>query len=429
MALRAFWILSFLIFYISCQAQSKFDSTSLSLRKVIAGKITPKSVVYGGNGKFFAQNMMYSHTITVYNSKGSLLKTIIDTVSLEAYGFADHQGKCSGAPVEACKTPDNKWMWISNYEMEGTGFDKPGCDRCSDTIYDHSFLYGINTATLKVEKVVQTGSVPKFVAVSGNGKYLAVSNWSSRDVSLYKLDSLKHVTSIKVGKYPRGLAFDESNTHLYVGLMGDDKIASIDLTNLKVRYYENVGDGPRHLLIHNGCLYYSLNSGAKVVKWNFRTDVKSSAKVGTGPRSMAFSADYAYLYVVNYHDDTFSKIRTSDMEVVQTLATRDKPIGITVDPENNRVWVACYSGNIMLFDEQKTEAIKEFQVIVSSYAIEKEARLKVQRLIDQGYRARLVARNNRYRVAVFQSNNLVEARSAVKKFRHLHPDTWVLKIK
>jgi hypothetical protein len=35
---------------------------------------------------------------------------------------------------------------------------------------------------------------------------------------------------------------------------------------------------------------------------------------------------------------------------VQTVDTPSNPIGITFEPETHRVWVACYSGEILLFD-------------------------------------------------------------------------------
>ena len=43
------------------------DRGKLKLRETIAGAISPKSVVASGTGLFFAQNMMYQHTVTVYD--------------------------------------------------------------------------------------------------------------------------------------------------------------------------------------------------------------------------------------------------------------------------------------------------------------------------------------------------------------------------
>ena len=40
----------------------------------------------------FAQNMMYRHTVTVYDRNGDLVKTIPDTVDLTAFGIPGHPG-------------------------------------------------------------------------------------------------------------------------------------------------------------------------------------------------------------------------------------------------------------------------------------------------------------------------------------------------
>jgi DNA-binding beta-propeller fold protein YncE len=44
-----------------------------------------------------------------------------------------------------------------------------------------------------------------------------------------------------------------------------------------------------------------------------------------------------------------STVRTKDMSVIQRVSTNFHPIGISFDPGTSRVWVACYSGSIMVF--------------------------------------------------------------------------------
>ncbi|MBD3561909.1 beta-propeller fold lactonase family protein, partial [Planktothrix sp. FACHB-1355] len=72
---------------------------------------------------------------------------------------------------------------------------------------------------------------------------------------------------------------------------------------------------------------------------------------GSAPRSMIISDDGQVLYVVNYNESSVSKIRTSDMKVLQKVRVAPNPIGITYDPQKREVWVACYSGQIMVFQD------------------------------------------------------------------------------
>ena len=66
---------------------------------------------------------------------------------------------------------------------------------------------------------------------------------------------------------------------------------------------------------------------------------------------MAIAPDGRSLYVVNYEGATLSKVRTRDMRVVQTVPTGPHPIGVTYDAATRQVWVACYSGSIVVFKD------------------------------------------------------------------------------
>lgn len=327
--------------------------TKMKLEKTISGKISPKSIVHSGNGLFFAQNMMYSHTITVYDRNHNLVKTIPDTVNLPEYGFSKFKGSAQGAPVEAAFSHNGEYAWVSNYQMYGNGFANPGSDDCSPAQRtDKSFLYRINTGTLNIEKVIQVGSVPKFVATTPDNNLVLVSNWCSWDLSVIDTDANKEIKRIQLGRYPRGIVVDSASKKAYVAVMGSYDIAKVNLNDFSVGWLTNVGHSPRHLNIDpdNKYLYSTLNGEGSIAKIDLATD-KVVKKISTGsqPRSMVISADGQLLYVVNYGSNTVSKVRTSDMKVMQTVNVNSSPIGITYDPQTQEVWVACYSGSIMVF--------------------------------------------------------------------------------
>ena len=73
-----------------------------------------------GAGLVFAQNMIYSHTVTVYGRDHRLIATI-----------PDNTGGLQGGPVEAAVTPDGRSVYVSNYSMYGPGAGRPGFDDCT----------------------------------------------------------------------------------------------------------------------------------------------------------------------------------------------------------------------------------------------------------------------------------------------------------
>jgi YVTN family beta-propeller protein len=310
----------------------------------IGGNISPKSVVATGGGLVFAQNMIYSHTITVYGRDRRLLATIPD-------GY----GGLQGGPVEAAVTPDGRHVYVSNYSMYGPGAGRPGFDACtaSDGVAD-STVYRVSVASLTVDQVIAVGPVPKFLAVTPDGSQLVVSNWCGDDVSIVDTASGQEVRRVAVGHNPRGLAITADSHAAYVALMGANRLAAIDLATGSVRTIGGIGSGPRHLnLSPDGrWLYVTLNQDGAVAKLDTATE-QVVARVATGnePRSASLAADGANLFVVNYESASISKIRTADMTVVQALPTPTHPIGITYDDETKELWVACYVGRVLIFQD------------------------------------------------------------------------------
>ena len=78
-----------------------------------------------------------------------------------------------------------------------------------------------------------------------------------------------------------------------------------------------------------------------------------NAKVSTGsaPRSLTIAPDGKAIYVVNYESGTITKLRASDMATLQTIDACFHPIGITYDKATRRVWVACYTGSIRVYND------------------------------------------------------------------------------
>jgi YVTN family beta-propeller protein len=324
------------------------------LEKTITGHLNEKSVVASGTGLFFAQNMMYLHTINVYDRNYKLLKIIPDAVKLADFGYPQYPGLYKGAPVEAAFTPDHKFAYVSNYSMYGAApFTREGTDVCTPANrYPGSFVYRINLATLAIDRVIEVGAVPKYVAVTPDGKYVLVSNWCSYNESVIDAATGKVVRTIPLGAYPRGIAIDPHSITAYVAIMGSTRIAAIDLATFTVSWITSVGSAPRHLVMSpDGLwLYATLNGDGLVAKIDLTTrKVVARVRTGLAPRSMTISPDGGYIYVVNYLSNTMSKVRTSTMRVVQTVPTRTNPIGITYDNATHRVWVACYTGSIMVF--------------------------------------------------------------------------------
>ena len=335
-------------------AEVTSDQTKLILVSTITGDISPKSVRSSGTGLVSAHNMMYRHSVTIYDSNTQeLIKRIPDSVKLSDFGYSKYSGTYKGSPVEGSFSPDGKYLYVTNYAMYGKGFNKEGTDICSPANgFDSSFVYRINLSNYKIDGVYAVGSVPKVLEVTPDNKYILVTNWCSYTLDVISIEKQKKVKSIKIGRYPRGIAVSADSSKAYIAEMGGSNIHEINLTDFSKKLIP-VGVNPRAIVLSpdNTKLYVTLNIAGKVAAWDL-VNHKSlgSVKTGNAARSLAISSDGTALFVVNFKSGTLSKVRASDLKVLQTIKVCNEPIGITYDALTARTWVACYGGSIKVFD-------------------------------------------------------------------------------
>ena len=349
----AIFALSLLSLPVSNASEPLSQDTRMKLVKTLSGDLAPKSVLSSGTGLVSAHNMMYKHTVTLFDSQTmELVTTVKDSVDLKAFGFSKYSGNYRGAPVEGAFSPDGKYLYFTNYAMYGRGFNKEGTDKCSPSSgFDTSFLSRINLSTYTIDAVYPVGSVPKVVQVTPDNKYILVSNWCSYTLSVISVAEQKVVKSIKIGRYPRGIVVTKDSAFAFVAEMGGNRLHRIDLATFEQTYIP-IGSNPRALVLSpdNKVLYATMNLSGQIAAWDLVANKSlGKAKIGQAARSLDISSDGTALFATNYKSGTVSKVRTSDLKVLQTIKVCSEPIGISYDAPTARTWVACYGGSVKVF--------------------------------------------------------------------------------
>ena len=329
---------------------STISTSKMKVLATINGNITPKSVLSSGTGLVSAHNMMYRHSVTIYDTTKNVLgATVPDTVRLSDFGFKKYSGTYKGAPVEGAFSPDGKYLYFTNYAMYGKGFTKEGHDTCSPSSgFDSSFLSRVNLKNYTIDAVYPVGSVPKVVKVTPDNKYILVSNWCSYTVTVISVDTGKTVQNVKIGRYPRGIAITKDSAYAYVAEMGGSGVHRIDLRDFSQTFIP-VGSNPRAIVLSpdEKTLYVTLNISGKVAAWDLVAGkLIKTVSTGKAARSLDISDDGSALFVVNFGSGTMSKVRASDLKLIQTIRVCNEPIGITFDAPSQNTWVACYGGSI-----------------------------------------------------------------------------------
>jgi len=215
----------------------------------------------------------------------------------------------------------------------------------SATLYVTDFykskLHLISTRTWQIRKTVRTGSLPKWLTLSADGKTLYVANWLGRVVKL-DATSLKRLGRVKTGRYPRGLSVTADGKTLYVANTGGRTVTVVDTATMSIRKQIPTSLYPRHTaLSKDGKLLYVsvLRRGRIEVIDTGLGKVIHKIYVGSMPRTIALSKDNKFLYVAVYAkhyvaivDTTTRKVVTLDLDIV-------KASGLAVHPNDKLIYV------------------------------------------------------------------------------------------
>ena len=335
------------------------DTTALEQVDYLTGGLTPKSVMASGHGLMILNNMMYSHTSTVYDSTTREQVAVLDdSLDLAEFGVEGHPGVSQGSPVEAVWTEDGRYAYVSQYTMYGQNFGVEGFDACTkDSGVGASMVYRFDAEELAWDQAIRVGGVPKYLEITPDQSTILVSNWCDATLSVVDVEQAKEVKVIDVNAAPRGIAIMPDSNTAYAVAMYAEELYEIDIEAGTSEVVMNTALRPRHLNVTEDgrWLYLTASAGNAIFKIDTETmEVVDQVTPGMEPRSVTLSPDETALYVVNYNEASVSKIRTSDMELIDKKPVDADPIGIDYDPVTNTVWVACYNGAVYVFDDQST---------------------------------------------------------------------------
>lgn len=209
---------------------------------------SPKSVRFSADGKKFYVNSLEGSQTLVYSWPELMkLKTIHHNFGRQEAGlfggettvfnYPYFQSRADvnvfrGKPVESELSHQGRFLWIPYYRRD---FDSSGQSPSAVAIVD--------TATDEIVRVMPTGPIPKYVAASPDGTYVAVTHWGDNTVGLIDTTSgdpraWRYVAQLTVetqmsqvgkggtdrdatcGFCLRGTVFTSDSQYLFVARMG-----------------------------------------------------------------------------------------------------------------------------------------------------------------------------------------------------------------
>jgi DNA-binding beta-propeller fold protein YncE len=283
--------------------------------------IQPKSVYFSPDGQRLFVPLLGQHGIDVFLLTGNRLRheKRLTVPGSRASGF-----------VEALCDERRQELWVSNMEENKV----------------HIF----NLDTLEYKVSLSTGGVfPKVIVQSPDGRFTIVSNWVSKDLSVFDSETKQLLRRIPAGGIPRGMAFTPDGALLYTAIYDAPVIAVVDMAQNRVinRFRLYSGEGAmRHVIYRDGKLYASDMFRGTVNILNASTGVLlRSRRIGPNINTIVMSPDGQHIFASsrgrNNRED-YTKpgpdygavymLNAEDLSIQERVWGRNQPTGLAVSP-------------------------------------------------------------------------------------------------
>ena len=351
---------------------------------------SPKSVNVHPSGKKFYVNSLEGAKTVAYSMDGFKKLAVINhkfdekkdaelwSKPSEFYPFTHYNGRgialntFFGKPVESTFSHNGKYLWVPYYRRN---YDINAQDPSAVAIID--------TETDKIIRLMETGPLPKMIATSPDGKYVAISHWGNNTVGIIDISSTDpkqwkhkacHIVDYQLQlNYPmnrsvnrdagsgyalRGTVFTPDNHYLLVGCMGGGGgIAVIDLQKSEyLGRLQGMMANVRHLVLKNGYLYLSINGAGYVQKIALKTILEAipkmqnkrgtvtgwqNCKVGAGARTIELSPSGKYIFAACNNASALYVVDAQEMKVLTSIPADSYPVGLDVSKDGKYVFTTA----------------------------------------------------------------------------------------
>jgi YVTN family beta-propeller protein len=225
-------------------------------------------------------------------------------------------------------SPDDRLLYVAVSGLPKCGPTVPE-DECAKKTHDFAAdgIAEIDTATLKLVKVLKVGTDPEQFDVSPDGRRLFISNEDAATVSVVDIATGTSKATIPVGHEPEGARVTPDGRQVLVTSEVGNAVAIIDATSLKV--------------VH-------------------------TIAVGKRPRDAAFTPDSTIAYITGELDSTLYRAAITKAEpatLFLQLRPETRPMGIVIDPPKNRLYVSTgRGGTVAVIAIDKAKLVAEIPV-------------------------------------------------------------------
>jgi len=216
---------------------------------------------------------------------------------------------------------------------------------------------------LEVQGVAATGSMPKGVSLSPDGKHAYVTNFgqaNGKNISIYDAATLGLEGVIDIPGIVVESVLSPDGTTIYASNFLRDSVQFVDLKTRKVTREIKVGLHPKILVpSHDGKYLFAANwSGQSVSQIDIATGTvkRTLPTTGLNPRGMAMTRS-GVLFAANFNGASIDVFRGPDLGDRHTLTACPIPRHLALAPDEKLLFVSCYHDSMLHAFDTTTEKV------------------------------------------------------------------------
>lgn len=216
---------------------------------------------------------------------------------------------------------------------------------------------------LEVQAVAPTGSMPKGVSLSPDGKHAYVTNFGqaeSKNIDIYDATTLSHEATINIPGNVVESVLSPDGTTIYASNFLRNSVQFVDLSSRRVTREITVGLHPKILVPSpdNRFLFAANWSGQSVSQIDIATGkvVRTLPTTGLNPRGMAMSRA-GVLFAANFNGASIDIFEGPDLARRHTIAACPIPRHLALSPDDRLLFVSCYHDSMLHAVDVATEKV------------------------------------------------------------------------
>lgn len=344
---------------------------------------SPKSIKIHPEGTKYYVNSLEGGKTVVYETGSNAKLKVIEHRFTEAdsllwsepsglFEFTHYTSKLNtfwGKPVESAFSHNGRYLWVPYYRRS---YDL--------NAQDPSAVAVIDTQTDSIVRLMETGPLPKMIAVSDDQCYVAITHWGNNTVGIidifsespeewcyvdcvtvqrkltlnYSLTSVVN-RDIGSGLCLRGTAFTPDGRYLLVGCMGGKGgIAVIDLEDFSyLGTLYGMMPNLRHIVINGDYVYLSINNKGYIQRTPLkvmydaidglrkgRNELKDweSCKVAAGARTIGITPDGRYVVAACNFGSRLVVVDAETFQEVARIKADSFPVGLDISNDGHYIY-------------------------------------------------------------------------------------------